>query len=269
MVRNATYRKGDVILVEGNSTSEVYILRRGSVEVYREGPPEQRLAVLSAPSTFGEMALITEQPRSASIRALEDVEVSILDCEEALDVWRTTPDALFAVTGILCERVRALNSLVTELAHHGLKIEEALRAHLGADIDTLHAAGPLATVGLHVTLEGLTRQATDSLGGRSISIDHFPCRIGRRTSTENPFAHNELAIADSEPFTISRNHCVIVRLDNRCFVIDRGSRLGTLVNETMIGGGSDDARVELQKGDNVIALGGLHSPYRFRARVIL
>jgi Cyclic nucleotide-binding domain/FHA domain len=269
MVRNATYRKGDVILVEGNNTSEVYILKRGSVEVYREGPPEQRLAVLCAPSTFGEMALITEQPRSASIRALEDVEVSVLDCEEALDVWRTTPDALFAVTGILCERVRALNSLVTELAHHGLKIEEALHAHLGADIDTLNAAGPLATGGLRVVLEGLTPPAIESLGRRSVAIDRFPCRIGRRTPTENPFANNELAIGDHEPFTVSRNHCVIVRLDNRCFVIDRGSRLGTVVNGTMVGGGSPTARVELQKGDNVVALGGASSPYRFRARVSL
>lgn len=269
MIRNATYGMGDVILVEGNNTSEVYILRRGSVEVYREGPPEQRLAVLCSPSTFGEMALITEQPRSASIRALDDVEVSILDCDEALDVWRTTPDALLAVTGILCERVRALNSLVAELAHHGSKIEEALRAHLGVDTDTLHAAGPLATGGPHVVIEGLTRQASESLGGRTVSIDRFPCRIGRRTSTENPFAQNELTIADHEPFTISRNHCVIVRLDNRCFVIDRGSRLGTVVNGTMIGGGSHTARVELRHGDNVVAIGGPHSQYRFRARVVL
>ena len=152
MIRRATYAKGDIILVEGNNTSEVYILKRCSVEVYRAGPPEQRLAVLCPPSTFGEMALITEQPRSASIRALDDVEVSILDRDEALDIWRTTPEALFAVTGNLCERIRALNSLVTELAHHGSKIEEALRAHLGVDTDTLHAAGPLATGGLRVVI---------------------------------------------------------------------------------------------------------------------
>ena len=268
-MRDATYRKGDVILVEGNNASEVYVLKRGSVEVYREGPPEQRLAVLCSPSTFGEMALISEQPRSASIRALDDVEVSVLDCDEALDVWRTTPDALFAVTGLLCERVRALNSLVTELAHHGAQIEEALRAHLGVDTDTLHAAGPLATGGLHLVIEGLTRQASESLGGRSISIDRFPCRIGRRMSTANPFANNELTIVDHEPFTVSRNHCVIVRLDNRCFVIDRGSRLGTVVNGTMIGAGSQTARVELRHGDNTVAIGGPHSQYRFRAGVVL
>ena len=62
---------------------------------------------------------------------------------------------------------------------------------------------------------------------------------------------------------------MIVRLDNRCFVIDRGSRLGTLVNGTMIGSGSHAARVELRHGDNVIAIGGPHSDYRFRARVAL
>jgi len=35
---------------------------------------------------------------------------------------------------------------VTELAHHGSKIEEAVRAYLGTDTDTLHASGPSATV---------------------------------------------------------------------------------------------------------------------------
>jgi CRP-like cAMP-binding protein len=267
-MRTATYRKGDVILVEGSSTSEVYILKRGSVEVYRKGPPEQRLAVLCAPSTFGEMALISEQPRSAGIRSLDDVEVSILDRDEALDVWRTNPDALFAVTGILCERVRALNVLVTELAHHDSKIEEAMRTHLGADADILHASGPLATGGLRVVIEGLTRQASESLGARNVSIDHFPCRIGRRMPTENPFAQNDLAITDSEPFAVSPNHCVIVRVDERCFVIDRGSRLGTVVNGTLIGGGSPTARVELEHGDNVVAIGGPNSHYRFRLRVL-
>ena len=156
MTRSATYTKGDVIILEGSHTSEVYALTRGSVEVYRQGPPERRLAVLCSPNIFGEMALITEQPRSASVRALEDIEVSILDCDEALDIWRTTPDALFAITRLLCEPIRAFNSLVTELAHHGSKIEEAVRAYLGADTDTLHASGPSATAKLHVTIEGLT-----------------------------------------------------------------------------------------------------------------
>ena len=267
MTRSATYTKGDVIIVEGSHTSEVYALTRGSVEVYRQGPPERRLAVLCSPNIFGEMALITEQPRSASVRALEDIEVSILDCDEALDIWRTTPDALFAITGLLCERIRAFNSLVTELAHHGSKIEEAVRAYLGADTDTLHASGPSATAKLQVTIEGLTRQASESLGGRRVSIDRFPYRIGRQTSAENPFSQNELAIADREPFTVSRNHCVIVCLENRCFVIDRGSRLGTEVNRTMIGGGTHTARVELSDGDNVVGIGGPHAQYRFCVRV--
>src|SRR5213595_1033530 len=76
MTRSATYTKGDVIIVEGSHTSEVYALTRGSVEVYRQGPPERRRAVLSSPSVFGEMAVSTEHPRPASVRALEDIEVS-------------------------------------------------------------------------------------------------------------------------------------------------------------------------------------------------
>src|SRR5207247_8598650 len=105
------------------------------------------------------------------------------------------------------------------------------------------------------------------LGGRPLASDRFPYRIARQTSAQNPFSQNELAIADREPFTVSRNHCVIVCLENRCLVIDRGSRLGTEVNRTMIGGGTHPARVELSDGDNVVGIGGPHAQYRVCVRV--
>src|SRR5947209_13952661 len=104
MTRSATYTKGDVIIVEGSHTSEVYALTRGSVEVYRQGPPERRLAVLCSPNIFGEMALITEQPRSASVRALEDIEVSILDIFQGTRSEEHTSNSSHANTpyAVLC-----------------------------------------------------------------------------------------------------------------------------------------------------------------------
>lgn len=266
MMRQIRYTKGDVIIVEGSHTSEAYILERGSVEVYRQGPPEHRIAVLRAGDMFGEMALITEQPRSASVRALEDVEVSIVERDELLDMWRTDPHASLAVMRMLCERIRAVNSLITELSQHGPKSEEAVRAHLGIDADSLHASSPLAAGKLQVVIEGLSPHARESLSQPRVSIDRFPYRIGRLS--EDPFSHNDLVIPDREPFNVSRNHCMIVCVDTRCFIIDRGSRLGTILNGTMIGGGKRTARVELRDGDNEVALGSSHTPYRFRVTVV-
>ena len=68
-MRTSSYQKGDVIIAEGEFTSDAYIINLGFVEVYRTGPPEQRLSILGPGDIFGEMALISERSRSASVRA--------------------------------------------------------------------------------------------------------------------------------------------------------------------------------------------------------
>ncbi len=161
----ASYRAGDSIVVEGECTSDAYVLERGSVEVYLAGPPERRLRILKSGEIFGEMALITEQPRSASIRALEDVEVRVIRRDDLLVIWQHDPGALLPVLKILCERVRTLTGLVEELGRH--------------------------------------------------SVDDLPFRIDRATTPADPLGYNHLAIVDHEPFRVSRNHCMIARVDDR------------------------------------------------------
>lgn len=45
---------------------------------------------------------------------------------------------------------------------------------------------------------------------------------------------------------MSLNHCAIVRVGARCFLIDRGSRWGTIVNGVSIGGLARTGCVELK-----------------------
>src|SRR5262245_19475459 len=78
-MRRTSYQKGGVIIAEVEFTSDAYILQKGFVEVYHAGPPEQRLSILGPGDIFGEMSLITERPRSASVRALEDVEARVFE----------------------------------------------------------------------------------------------------------------------------------------------------------------------------------------------
>src|SRR5262245_4210942 len=63
MVRAETYRRGDLVIVEGQRGGEAFVVESGRVEVFRAGPPPLRLAVLGPGQIFGEMALITELPR--------------------------------------------------------------------------------------------------------------------------------------------------------------------------------------------------------------
>jgi CRP-like cAMP-binding protein len=61
---------GQVIFEEGEPGASLYVLGQGEVEVLRrEGGEQKVLAVLGAPASFGEMALVDRELRSATVRA--------------------------------------------------------------------------------------------------------------------------------------------------------------------------------------------------------
>lgn len=265
MANRIRFRVGDVIIAEGASSFEAYVLDAGSVEVYLKGPPEQRLRTLGPGETFGEMGLLSEQPRSASVRALGDVEVTVIDRDELLSTWRNDPDLLLPILRVLCERVRSFTGLVGELSRRSPEIRDIVQAYLsGGDVPVV-ASSPKGTV--RAFLEGISTDARDSLGGRRLAIERFPFRIGRSAEIRDPLTYNDLAVPDRQPYRVSRNHCMIVHVRDRWFLIDRGSQLGTVVNGTLVGGGKHTGRVQLSDGPNELALGGAGSPYRFRLTV--
>src|SRR3989339_720174 len=58
--------------------TKMYIMKRGSVRIYKQKTDEQ-IAILGEKSFFGEMALIADQPRTASAKTTEESEIFILE----------------------------------------------------------------------------------------------------------------------------------------------------------------------------------------------
>ena len=82
---------GEILVHEGDVGDEMYFLTRGQVEVLRGDPP-QRLTILREGSFFGELAVLRDAPRAATIRALADVEVYALSRDGVLQLARTHAD---------------------------------------------------------------------------------------------------------------------------------------------------------------------------------
>jgi long-chain acyl-CoA synthetase len=82
---------GAVIVHEGDVGDEMYFLTKGQVEAVRGDPP-QRLTVLQEGSFFGELAILSDAPRAATIRALSDVEVYALGRDAVLQLARLHAD---------------------------------------------------------------------------------------------------------------------------------------------------------------------------------
>lgn len=76
LCREARYQKGDVITRQGQSGSELFIVREGLVEVTVGAPnasadtPPQTVINLGAGQVVGEMALVDGGPRSATVRCV-------------------------------------------------------------------------------------------------------------------------------------------------------------------------------------------------------
>ena len=119
-----------------------------------------------------------------------------------------------------------------------------------------------------VVLQALTEHARARLPEPVITISKFPFRIGRKHEVQGKgatvFAANDVALADDKPYQISRNHCSIEREGDHFFVRDRGSTLGTVVNDKPIGLAEDTLTCDLHGGDNEILLGADDSPFKFK-----
>ncbi len=78
-IRESKLPAGHVIIREGDAGKNLYLLRVGRVRVFRTaGQGEVELMTLAAPSFFGEMSILEEMPRSASVQAVTPVAMLVL-----------------------------------------------------------------------------------------------------------------------------------------------------------------------------------------------
>jgi Fe-S-cluster-containing hydrogenase component 2/CRP-like cAMP-binding protein len=96
------YAGGEVLFQEGDEADGLYLIRRGSVTVSRTiGSREVVLSYLSAGNYVGEMALLTESPRTATVKAAVTTEAVVLDAAAFKRVigrnpkWREEIEARF------------------------------------------------------------------------------------------------------------------------------------------------------------------------------
>jgi NADH dehydrogenase len=76
-IRLAHYREGDVIVRQGEIGDRFYVIEKGRVEIVREEPgqPPRRIAEKGPGESFGEVALLKDTPRTATVRCLTAVDV--------------------------------------------------------------------------------------------------------------------------------------------------------------------------------------------------
>jgi CRP/FNR family transcriptional regulator/CRP/FNR family cyclic AMP-dependent transcriptional regulator len=117
------FPKHKTIVEEGLPGDYMYIIREGRVSVSKlsDDGREKILEFLEAGDFFGEMSLLDNSPRSASVRALVEVRVLALSRSDFLTVLSRSPDLAMAVIQELTRRLRQVDEQASSLSFQRVK----------------------------------------------------------------------------------------------------------------------------------------------------
>lgn len=101
---------GAALFHHGDRGNTLYVVVEGEVAVVVEGPPRVQLSTLGEGQFFGEIALVTDQPRSATIEATVDTQLLAIDRDVIRNLIRREPAVLKVLLRFL--RDRLLDTLV-------------------------------------------------------------------------------------------------------------------------------------------------------------
>jgi CRP/FNR family transcriptional regulator, cyclic AMP receptor protein len=108
-VPTRSFAKGGTIFKEGDHGDEFFVVVSGKVEI-RSG--SRRLEILGPKGIFGEMALIDDSPRSATVVALTAVKVAPISEMQFLFLVEHMPAFALKVMRVLAERLRRQNMVI-------------------------------------------------------------------------------------------------------------------------------------------------------------
>lgn len=108
--KHHSFKKGDFIIKEGDREGRLFVIVSGGVEVIKDAGSEneRRLGVFRSNNYFGEMALLDDYVRTASVRATEDTELLSLDQWNIRDEIKKYPSIAIELLQVLARRLRVL-----------------------------------------------------------------------------------------------------------------------------------------------------------------
>ncbi|MEQ1530777.1 MAG: Crp/Fnr family transcriptional regulator [Methylococcales bacterium] len=116
--KSSKFPKNGTIIAEGDDTSSLYIILSGKVRVFTSDDKSKEVTLLiqEPGSYFGELALLTDEPRSASVVALEKTVCAVIAKADFLNWLKLNPDVSIDLLGVLSEKIRHLTDKVKQLA---------------------------------------------------------------------------------------------------------------------------------------------------------
>ena len=112
-LQRQTYLKGEIVVREGKSGSSFYMVTKGKLEVLKQSPEGKNIFVneLGMGDFFGELSLLTGEPRSATVRAVTDSELLRLDKDDFKEILTRDPALSESFADVMAVRKTKLSGL--------------------------------------------------------------------------------------------------------------------------------------------------------------
>lgn len=101
-----TYRPGEVLCQQGEAGDAAFVILSGRADVLVDGPLGQaKVAEIAENSVVGEIAILCDVARTATVRALTQVEALRIGKENFLKLMMDFPEMTIEVVRVLADRL--------------------------------------------------------------------------------------------------------------------------------------------------------------------
>ncbi len=109
VAQDAYFQPGQIIVTQGTPGQAFYMIIDGQVEILRDS---QSLGAFGPGDFFGEMSLLDQAPRSATIRALRETRCLMLSSWDFRSLLEKHPSIAIKLLEVLSRRLRVANERV-------------------------------------------------------------------------------------------------------------------------------------------------------------
>jgi len=112
------FKKGQIIMHEGNKPNGVYCIQFGKCKTHKLGieGKEQIIRFAKKGDMLGYRSILSDEPLSASITALEDTRACFLPKQELFDILEVNPQFSLELMKVACHELGEAGKIITNLA---------------------------------------------------------------------------------------------------------------------------------------------------------
>ena len=117
-----SFKKNSIIFKEGDIEDTMYFIKNGKVEISKQLDDDKQVIALLGPNDFfGEMALLSKNPRSATATALKDTTAIVFNRSQFLGLLKTKGEIALKIIDVLILRLREANDTIKKLIQKNQK----------------------------------------------------------------------------------------------------------------------------------------------------